>query len=234
MFDGEATPAGTEEFTADVAARTAPLYERVRSVIPDFEWPAFAPDIDAIQRLKRERNAIVLAHNYQTPEIFHCVADLVGDSLALAPRGGDDRGRRDRRCAACTSWPRRPSCSIPEKTVLIPDLRAGCSLADIDHRRRHPPAAPALSGRAGGDLRQHLGRGEGRIRHLLHLGQCREGGRGAGRRARASSCRTSIWPSTWPRRPRSRSSPGTGTARCTSGSPARRSSATGRASTISW
>ena len=67
-----------------VLARTAPLYERVKRVIPPFEWATFADDVDAILELKRRRNAVVLAHNYQTPEIFHGVADIVGDSLLLA------------------------------------------------------------------------------------------------------------------------------------------------------
>jgi quinolinate synthase len=73
-----------ETAAPDLFARTAPLYEHVKRVVPPIEWPFFARDIDAILALKRARNAVVLAHNYQTPEIFHCVADLVGDSLALA------------------------------------------------------------------------------------------------------------------------------------------------------
>jgi quinolinate synthase len=63
---------------------SAQIYPRVRHAVPEIEWPAFADDVDAIVALKKRRNAVVLAHNYQTPEIFHGVADIVGDSLALA------------------------------------------------------------------------------------------------------------------------------------------------------
>src|SRR3546814_19836889 len=77
-------------YTDAVATRTAPLYERVRSVVPAFEWPVFAPDIDAILRLKRARNAVILAHNYQPTEIFHCVDDIVGDSPALEREAAAD------------------------------------------------------------------------------------------------------------------------------------------------
>src|SRR5258705_13820790 len=81
------SPAPFLEFTPEVKVATQPIFERLRGVLPEIEWPVHAPYVAAINQLKRERNAIILAHNYQTPEIFHGVADIAGDSLALATEG---------------------------------------------------------------------------------------------------------------------------------------------------
>jgi quinolinate synthase len=114
---------------AAAMARTAPLYERVKTVIPAIEWPVFADDIDAILTLKRQRDAVILAHNYQTPEIFHCVADFTGDSLALA-REVVKSDAAVIVLAGVHFMAETAKLLNPDKTVLIPDLRAGCSLAE--------------------------------------------------------------------------------------------------------
>jgi quinolinate synthase len=130
-------------------ARTAPLYDRVRHVVPPLEWPAFADDIDAILELKERRNAVILAHNYQTPEIFHCVADFVGDSLALARQAANAEAETIV-LAGVHFMAETAKLLNPDKTVLIPDLEAGCSLADsimpADVRllRKRYPGVPVI------------------------------------------------------------------------------------------
>jgi quinolinate synthase len=131
-------------------ARTAALYERVRSVIPSVEWPAFADDIDAILSLKRRRNAVILAHNYQTPEIFHCVADIVGDSLALAREAM--KTQADIIVLAGVHFMAETAKLLnPDKTVLTPDREAGCSLAasitpqDVSLLRQRYPGVPIVT-----------------------------------------------------------------------------------------
>ncbi len=109
--------------------RLPDLYDRVKQIIPQPEWMLFEDDLEAILDLKRERNAVILAHNYQTPEIFHGVADIVGDSLALA-REAVEVDADVIVLAGVHFMAETAKLLNPEKTVLIPDLGAGCSLAD--------------------------------------------------------------------------------------------------------
>jgi len=135
---------------ARMQARSSALYDRVRRVIPPIEWPAFTDDIDAILVLKREHNAVILAHNYQTPEIFHCVADIVGDSLALARKAMTVDA--DVIVLAGVHFMAETAKLLnPGKTVLIPDLGAGCSLADsitaddVRLMRQRYPGVPVVT-----------------------------------------------------------------------------------------
>jgi quinolinate synthase len=137
-------------YTPEVARQTQPIYENLRNVIPEVEWGVHAPYIAAINALKRELNAVLLVHNYQTPEIFHGVADYTGDSLGLA------------RQAAATDAEIIVQCGVhfmaetskilcPDKTVLIPDLEAGCSLAasitgeDVRLLKQRYPGVPVVT-----------------------------------------------------------------------------------------
>src|SRR6201982_499211 len=114
------------------------------------EWPLLAEDIAAILALKREKNAVILAHNYQTPDIFHTVGDITGDSLALARAAA----RTDASVivlAGVHFMAETAKLLNPEKTVLIPDLEAGCSLAesitaaDVRLMRKHHPGVPIVT-----------------------------------------------------------------------------------------
>src|SRR5271163_178802 len=126
------------------------LYRRVERLIPPFEWSILADDIAAIFKLKNERNAVVLAHNYQTPDIFHTVADIVGDSLALAREAA--RTDADVIVLAGVHFMAETAKLLnPDKTVLIPDTRAGCSLAesitaeDVKLLRARYPGLPVVT-----------------------------------------------------------------------------------------
>ena len=144
------SPDPATAYTPEVAERTRPLYERVKSVIPSVEWPFFAADIDAINRLKRVRGAVILAHNYQTPEIFHCVADIVGDSLALARQASEVEAEVIVLCGV-HFMAETAKLLNPDKTVLIPDPEAGCSLAasitgaDVRLLRERHPGVPVVT-----------------------------------------------------------------------------------------
>jgi quinolinate synthase len=137
-------------YTADVAKQTEPIFARAERVIPRVEWPLHAPYVAAINRLKAERNAVILAHNYQVPEIFYTVADIVGDSLALAMEAAKTDADVIVLCGV-HFMAETAKLVNPDKTVLVPDLRAGCSLAasitadDVRLLRQTYPGVPVVT-----------------------------------------------------------------------------------------
>jgi quinolinate synthase len=145
-----ALPMPSLEWTPEVERDTAHLYERVKNVITPVEWPFMAPYIKAINELKATRDAVILAHNYQTPEIFHCVADIVGDSLQLAIEATKVKESTIVQCGV-HFMAETSKILNPHKTVLIPDSRAGCSLAssitgdDVRLLRERFPGVPVVA-----------------------------------------------------------------------------------------
>lgn len=129
---------------------TESLYRRISGVVPEVEWATMRDDVEAINRLKREKNAVILAHNYMTPEIFHCVSDIVGDSLHLAREA--QHVEADIVLVAGVHFMAETAKLLnPERTVLVPDLRAGCSLAesitadDVHAIRAANPGVPIVT-----------------------------------------------------------------------------------------
>ena len=144
------TAAIEPRYTPEVARRTADAYARMARVVPEIEWPVHAPYVDAIREWKAKRNAVVLAHNYQTPEIFHGVADITGDSLALAQKAAETDASVIV-MAGVHFMAETAKILSPAKTVLIPDTAAGCSLAssisaaDVRLLRERYPDAPVVT-----------------------------------------------------------------------------------------
>ena len=142
--------APTYTWSPALKAEMEPMYARVKHVITPMEWPHYAPLIKSINKLKAERNAVILAHNYMTPEIFHCVADFRGDSLQLAK----EAARTDAKVivqAGVHFMAETSKLLSPDKTVLMPDMRAGCSLAasitadDVRMLREAYPGVPIVT-----------------------------------------------------------------------------------------
>ncbi|MDO8378370.1 quinolinate synthase NadA [Phenylobacterium sp.] len=137
-------------FTPEVDKATLPLWEKVKGHITPMEWRLQAPLITEINRLKREKNAVILAHNYMTPEIFHGVGDYVGDSLGLAKEAAKSQAKIIVQ-AGVHFMAETSKILSPDKTVLIPDLRAGCSLAssitgaDVRLIKQRYPGLPVVT-----------------------------------------------------------------------------------------
>ncbi|GGD07406.1 quinolinate synthase NadA [Aquisalinus flavus] len=137
-------------YTAEVKAKTEHLYPLVQRQIPRIEWEMHAPYIAAINDLKKQKDAVILAHNYMTPEIFACVGDFRGDSLALAMEAAKTEASVIVQ-AGVHFMAETSKILSPEKTVLIPDMKAGCSLAssitgdDVRLLKQKYPGTPVVT-----------------------------------------------------------------------------------------
>ena len=138
------------EFTNEVEKATAPIYKKISKVLPEVEWPTFAPYIYRINQLKKEKNAVILAHNYQTPEIYRGVSDFSADSLALAVEAAKTKADIIVMCGV-HFMAETAKLMSPEKKVLLPDMKAGCSLSssitgeDVRNLKKKYPGVPVVS-----------------------------------------------------------------------------------------
>ena len=138
------------ELSAEIRKGTDLIYQKVSKVIPEIEWAFHAPLIHKINMLKKEKNAVVLAHNYQTPEIFHGIADIAADSLALAIEAEKTDAAIIILCGV-HFMAETAKLMNPNKKVLLPDMKAGCSLAssitgeDVKLLKEKYPSVPVVS-----------------------------------------------------------------------------------------
>ncbi len=138
------------EFTAEIKKATDPIYQKISQVMPEIEWSTHAPYIHKINKLKKEKNAVILAHNYQTPEIYHGISDFSADSLALAVKAAKTKADIIVMCGV-HFMAETAKLMSPEKKVLLPDMRAGCSLSssitgeDVRNLKKKYPGVPVVS-----------------------------------------------------------------------------------------
>ena len=138
------------EFTAEIKKATDPIYNKISKAIPDIEWTFHAPYIYEINKLKKEKNAVILAHNYQTPEIYHGISDFSADSLALAIEASKTKADIIVMCGV-HFMAETAKLMNPKKKVLLPDMKAGCSLSssitgdDVRMLKRKNPGVPVVS-----------------------------------------------------------------------------------------
>ena len=138
------------EFTAEIKKATEPIYQKISKSIPEIEWSVHAPYIYEINKLKKKKNAVILAHNYQTPEIYHGISDFSADSLALAIEAANTKADIIVMCGV-HFMAETAKLMSPNKKVLLPDMRAGCSLSasitgeDVRNLKKKYPNVPVVS-----------------------------------------------------------------------------------------
>jgi len=138
------------EFTSEVKKATEPIYQKISKTLPGIEWSIHAPYIHRINKLKKEKNAIILAHNYQTPEIYHGIADVAADSLALSIEASKTKSDIIIMCGV-HFMAETVKLMNPQKKVLLPDMSAGCSLSssitgkDVKLLKKKYPGVPVVS-----------------------------------------------------------------------------------------
>ena len=138
------------EFTTEIKKATDPIYQKISKTIPEIEWSVHAPYIYEINKLKKKKNAVILAHNYQTPEIYHGISDFSADSLALAIEASKTKADLIVMCGV-HFMAETAKLMSPDKKVLLPDMRAGCSLSssitgeDVRKLKKMYPGVPVVS-----------------------------------------------------------------------------------------
>ena len=138
------------EFTAEIRKATEPIYQKISKAVPEIEWSSHAPYIYKINKLKKEKNAVILAHNYQTPEIYHGISDFSSDSLALAVEAAKTKADIIVMCGV-HFMAETAKLMNPNKKVLLPDMSAGCSLSssitgeDVRNLKKKYPDVPVVS-----------------------------------------------------------------------------------------